>query len=253
MSWLFGQTWIWYLIAFAVGVLVAWLLFVRPAQRRLNTLRAAGGGPTGDAAADDKTSVLDRGKLGAVAAGTATAGAAGAALAAARGGSGADAEADEATGATVDDAPTEQIPAVDPALATLDTSSIGMVSPTEATTEIPVVEPEVDAPTSVLSTAGADATEADADGEASVDSNGHGGAGAAAALGAAGLGAAGLAAGGSEDESEATAVSSDTSEDATTAIPHTAVTAEASGDVASVSEVVAEEGTDSDATTALGV
>ena len=55
MSWLFGQTWIWYLIAFAVGVLLAWLLFVLPAQRRLRRLEAGGGARP----ADDQTSVLD--------------------------------------------------------------------------------------------------------------------------------------------------------------------------------------------------
>ena len=38
MSWLYGQTWLWYLIAFLVGLLLAWLVFVRPAQRRLASL-----------------------------------------------------------------------------------------------------------------------------------------------------------------------------------------------------------------------
>ena len=38
MSWLYGQTWLWYLIAFLVGLLLAWLVFVRPAQRRLVSL-----------------------------------------------------------------------------------------------------------------------------------------------------------------------------------------------------------------------
>lgn len=43
MSWLYGQTWLWYLIAFLVGVLLAWLLLVRPQQRRLRALQD---GPT---------------------------------------------------------------------------------------------------------------------------------------------------------------------------------------------------------------
>jgi hypothetical protein len=38
VSWLYGQTWLWYLIAFLVGLLLAWLVFVRPAQRRLVSL-----------------------------------------------------------------------------------------------------------------------------------------------------------------------------------------------------------------------
>lgn len=38
MSWLYGQTWLWYLIAFAVGVLLAWLFLVRPQERRLRQL-----------------------------------------------------------------------------------------------------------------------------------------------------------------------------------------------------------------------
>ena len=40
MSWLYGQTWLWYLIAFLVGLVLAWLVFVRPAQRRLAALLA---------------------------------------------------------------------------------------------------------------------------------------------------------------------------------------------------------------------
>ena len=43
MSWLYAQTWLWYLIAFAVGVLLAWLLLVRPQQRRLRTLQGLAG------------------------------------------------------------------------------------------------------------------------------------------------------------------------------------------------------------------
>ncbi len=39
MSWLYGQTWLWYLIAFLVGVLLAWLFLVRPQQRRLDALQ----------------------------------------------------------------------------------------------------------------------------------------------------------------------------------------------------------------------
>lgn len=38
MPWLYGQTWLWYLIAFAVGVALAWVLLVPPRQRRLRAL-----------------------------------------------------------------------------------------------------------------------------------------------------------------------------------------------------------------------
>lgn len=41
MSWLYGQTWLWYLIAFLVGVLLAWLVLVRPQLRRLRALDAS--------------------------------------------------------------------------------------------------------------------------------------------------------------------------------------------------------------------
>ena len=55
MSWLYGQTWLWYLIAFLIGLLLAWLLLVRPQQRRLRALQAgspavAGRAPSHDAA-----------------------------------------------------------------------------------------------------------------------------------------------------------------------------------------------------------
>ena len=43
MSWLYAQTWLWYLIAFVVGVLLAWLFLVLPQQRRLRTLRSVAG------------------------------------------------------------------------------------------------------------------------------------------------------------------------------------------------------------------
>ncbi len=42
MSWLYAQTWLWYLIAFVVGVLLAWLFLVLPQQRRLRTLQRRG-------------------------------------------------------------------------------------------------------------------------------------------------------------------------------------------------------------------
>ena len=75
---------------------------------------------------------------------------------------------ESAAGTTdVDDAPTEQIPAVDPALATLDKTRSGLpVAPqptsrfpvagsADPTTEIPIVPAEGDAPTSVFPAAGA--------------------------------------------------------------------------------------------------
>jgi HAMP domain-containing protein len=48
VSWLYGQTWLWYLIAFAVGLLLAWHFLVRPQQRRLP---AAGPAAAGEPAA----------------------------------------------------------------------------------------------------------------------------------------------------------------------------------------------------------
>ena len=45
MSWLYGQTWLWYLIAFLVGLLLAWLVFVRPQQRRWKALLSASPAP----------------------------------------------------------------------------------------------------------------------------------------------------------------------------------------------------------------
>jgi len=40
MGWLYGQTWLAYLLAFAVGLLLAWALLVLPAQRRLRAATA---------------------------------------------------------------------------------------------------------------------------------------------------------------------------------------------------------------------
>lgn len=95
MSWLYGQTWLWYLLAFVVGVLLAWLFLVLPAGRRLRALeRGRPAAATGERepaapAAEAATPVALR--------------------------------KDERRPA-VDDVVTEQIPAVDPALSTLDTS-----------------------------------------------------------------------------------------------------------------------------------
>lgn len=114
MSWFSGQTWLWYLLAFVVGVLVAWLLFVLPAQRRL---RALGGtpaarvttpaSPTGAGPADEEDTgsqhVLSHGRH----------------------------DADDGPGAEVPERPepepwnarTQQLPAVDSALAVLDSGT----------------------------------------------------------------------------------------------------------------------------------
>ena len=89
MSWLYGQTWLWYLIAFLVGLLLAWLVFVRPAQRRLASLLSgsadAEAGGTGarsaeGAAAGGTGARSAAGAAAAGAAGVAAAGAAGVAL-----------------------------------------------------------------------------------------------------------------------------------------------------------------------------
>ncbi len=124
MSWLYGQTWLWYLIAFLIGLLLAWLVLVRPQQRRLMALhsRAApaatpAAGPSAGAPATTGTT-------------------ASAASAAAAGAAGAEPESRPVDPAG--DAPTESIPvvdtgtepptdvfpAVDPALNTLDTANL---------------------------------------------------------------------------------------------------------------------------------
>ncbi|WP_281689206.1 hypothetical protein [Pseudonocardia thermophila] len=132
MLWLFGQTWIWYLIAFAVGVLVAWLLFVLPAQRRLRAAQAAAASSVGT---DERTSLLDRGPGGDDSERTTVV------------------DPSVADRTQADEPPTEQFPAVDSALALLDTRAAGLpiaeataqipiVGAADATTQIPVVEPE---------------------------------------------------------------------------------------------------------------
>ncbi len=93
MSWLYGQTWLWYLLAFLVGVLLAWIVLVLPARRKLRALRGAG--PDGR---DDRDPVT-----------------AGPAVD----------DPDRADRTAVDDAATEQFPAVNPALSTLDTFGTG--------------------------------------------------------------------------------------------------------------------------------
>jgi hypothetical protein len=134
VSWLYGQTWLWYLLAFVVGVLLAWLLLVLPQLRRLRSLDSERSGGVGHGSGPAEP---------VAAAPAASAGAPGRERA-------------------VDDAVTEQIPAVDPALSTLDTSVRG---------------PRLGDPSSTA-------------------------AAGAAGLGAAGMGAAALAGGrdGSEDE-----------------------------------------------------
>ncbi|AUS79130.1 hypothetical protein C1701_13055 [Actinoalloteichus sp. AHMU CJ021] len=47
MTSIFGQVWLWSLLAFLLGALATWLLLVRPVQRRLNRI-TSGGGATED-------------------------------------------------------------------------------------------------------------------------------------------------------------------------------------------------------------
>ncbi|WP_026065868.1 hypothetical protein [Actinoalloteichus spitiensis] len=47
MTSIFGQVWLWSLLAFLLGALATWLLLVRPVQRRLNRI-TSGGGAHGD-------------------------------------------------------------------------------------------------------------------------------------------------------------------------------------------------------------
>ena len=137
MSWLYGQTWLWYLIAFLVGLLLAWLVFVRPQQRRLKALLArsptatphaiganapAGRRSTQAVAVEERTEAMPR--PGVVLAGAAAAGA----------------RQDGAPEGT--DPPTESIPVIDPA-GNGPTESIRVVdaavdSPTDA---FPAVDP----------------------------------------------------------------------------------------------------------------
>ncbi len=126
MSWLYGQTWLWYLIAFLIGLLLAWLVLVRPQQRRLMALQSraapaatpAAGPPTGAAATSGASTS------------TATE-AAGAAVAA--GGEPESRPVDPAGDSptesipvvdAAEEPPTDVFPAVDPALNTLDTANL---------------------------------------------------------------------------------------------------------------------------------
>ncbi len=235
MSWLYAQTWLWYLIAFVIGVLLAWAFLVVPQQRRL---RAPGSGATGrdvdaggrrDAAADDRGD--DAGSR-AQAAGLAAAGAGAAASGTAL------FHSEPATdpgprAVTVDrdDPVTEQLPAVDPALSNLDTTELPVQSRSDdtSTAEIPIVPagepatpvaggPEdehaadgVDGSVNGAASPGSDAPEAtpgssdmtsgDPGAPASGGDGGRSDAGSAGALGAAGAAGVAAAASGSESDS----------------------------------------------------
>jgi hypothetical protein len=80
VSWLYGQTWLWYLIAFLVGLVLAWLVFVRPAQRRLAALLAEPSS-AGDGRADAAAGGTAGSSRGPTAGGTAHTGGAGTAVA----------------------------------------------------------------------------------------------------------------------------------------------------------------------------
>jgi hypothetical protein len=165
VSWLYVQTWLWYLIAFVVGVLLAWAFFVRPQQRRLQPASGSDAPPAADAGDD-------RSRAGLAAAGAGAA-ATGAALfhaepdSADRAAAAREAEIESETSSetarghgeddprTPDEPVTEQISTVNPSLSTLDTNELPVQPHPDAetsTTEIPVVtEPA----------AGADAERAD--------------------------------------------------------------------------------------------
>ena len=152
MSWLYVQTWLWYLIAFVVGVLLAWAFFVWPQQRRLQPASGSGAPPAADAGDD-------RSRAGLAAAGAGAA-ATGAALfhaepdRADRAAAAREAEIESETSSetarghgedgqrTPDEPVTEQIPTVNPSLSTLDTTELPVQPHPDAetsTTEIPVV------------------------------------------------------------------------------------------------------------------
>jgi hypothetical protein len=112
MGWLYGQTWLAYLLAFAVGVLLAWALLVRPAQRRLRA--ATGRAATGAGSDSDVGSGVGVG-VGSDADTVRTP------VAAAAGPAPRPAPAPAPRPAPpVAEARTEVLPAVDPALSTLD-------------------------------------------------------------------------------------------------------------------------------------
>jgi hypothetical protein len=115
VSWLYGQTWLWYLIAFVAGLLLARLVLVRPQERRLKALllrsaaanrsRPTGAGAAGASTASapaDPTEALPRSVVDPA---------------------GATASVPTAVENPVD-APTDVFPAVNPALSTLDATLV---------------------------------------------------------------------------------------------------------------------------------
>ncbi|MFB9428914.1 hypothetical protein ACFFR8_05935, partial [Streptoalloteichus tenebrarius] len=58
MTWLFGQVWLWSAVAFLAGALITWLLFARPARRRLAEL--ADQGPAQPALSGSHEGYLDQ-------------------------------------------------------------------------------------------------------------------------------------------------------------------------------------------------
>jgi hypothetical protein len=126
VSWLYGQTWLWYLIAFVVGLLLARLVLVRPQERRLKSLLLR------SAAANRTSRATEAGAAG-------TGGAAAASTPVTPYGQGATTErlprpvvdpagaapaaSIPASASSVDD-PTDVFPVVDPALSTLDATLV---------------------------------------------------------------------------------------------------------------------------------
>jgi hypothetical protein len=158
VSWLYGETWLWYLIAFLVGLLLAWLAFVRPQQRRLKALLlrspapaqagAVPGGGAGSAGLGDDTAETTR--LAPPVSDAETIETAHAP---------APEEPTESIPAEraaddVEDAPTDVFPAVDPALSTLDTATLAVAdaeTPPSGIRAVPA--PTADQPTADQPTA----------------------------------------------------------------------------------------------------
>ncbi|GAA2809883.1 hypothetical protein [Saccharopolyspora taberi] len=63
MTWLFTQVWLWSLAAFALGSLITWLLFVRPLQRRLESVIAEPPGHEARSAVEDTRTDIEEAPL----------------------------------------------------------------------------------------------------------------------------------------------------------------------------------------------
>ena len=147
MSWLYVETWFWYLIAFLVGLLLVWLFMVRPQQRRLKALLLRTPAPGGTAADDTADDTGEMPRAAAPVSATATA-----RLPTPTPDAPTESIPAEQTVDHVEDAPTDVFPAVDPALSTLDTATLAAAEPEtphtipERTADGRTIEQPIDTP-----------------------------------------------------------------------------------------------------------